>query len=260
MSGSLMKLYDNIVAERFEGMSTSVTRVQGDLGKLTFTVDDGAGSLSQYTIKVNQATGATKLLSDSTKPALTTLQKFGQSLKKDFTGLLTAVMGGTSIHTFVQYIRQGIQSVRELDLALTELKKVTDETEETYDKFLDTAAKTSSRIGSTLSNMTSATAEFAKLGYDVNTAAAMAESALVYTNVGDNVDVETGSQSIISTMKAFGIEANNTMSIVDKFNEIGNNFAITTAGIGDALQVSASAMAEAGNSLDETIALTTAAM
>ena len=38
-----------------------------------------------------------------------------------------------------------------------------------------------------------------------------------------------------------------------------NNFAITTAGIGDALQVSASAMAAAGNSLDETIALTTAA-
>ena len=87
----------------------------------------------------------------------------------------------------------------------------------------------------------------------------MAESALVYTNVGDNVDVETGSESIISPMKAFGIEANNTMSIVDKFNEVGNNFAITTAGIGDALQVSASAAAEAGNSLDETIALITAA-
>ena len=33
-----------------------------------------------------------------------------------------------------------------------------------YDKFLDTAAKTGARIGSTLSNMTSATAEFAKLG------------------------------------------------------------------------------------------------
>jgi hypothetical protein len=48
----------------------------------------------------------------------------------------------------------------------------------------------------------------------------MAEAALVYTNVGDNIDVETGSQSIISTLKAFGIEADNTMSIVDKFNEI----------------------------------------
>ena len=124
---------------------------------------------------------------------------------------------------------------------------------------MQTAGKTSARIGSTLTNMTSATAEFAKLGYNIEEASKMAESALVYTNVGDNVDVETGSQSIISTMKAFGIEANNTMSIVDKFNEVGNNFAITTAGIGDALQVSASAAAEAGNSLDETIALITAA-
>ena len=259
MSNSLTDLYSNIVAERFEGMKTSVTSVKDELGKLTFTVDDGAGSLSQYTIHVNKASGATKLLSDSTKPALTTLQKFGQTLKKDFTGLLTAVMGGTSIHTFVQYMRQGVQSVRELDLALTELKKVTEGTEETYDKFLNTAANTSARIGSTLTNMTSATAEFAKLGYNIEMAASMAESALVYTNVGDNVDVETGSQSIISTMKAFNVEAENTMSIVDKFNEVGNNFAITTKGIGDALQVSASAMAAAGNTLDETIALTTAA-
>ena len=258
-SESLRRLYESIVAERFNGMETSITNVKETLGKLTFTVNDGSGSLTQYTIALDKASGATKLLQNTTKPALTILQRFGQSLKKDVTGLLTAVMGGTSIHTFVQYMRQGVQSVRELDLALTELKKVTDETEEAYDKFLDTAANTSARIGSTLSNMTSATAEFAKLGYDIATAASMAESALVYTNVGDNVDVETGSQSIISTLKAFGIEANNTMSIVDKFNEVGNNFAITTKGIGDALQVSASAMAAAGNSLDETIALTTAA-
>ena len=225
-SKSLTALYNNIATERFEGMKTSITGVNDKLGKLNFVVDDGQGSLTQYTIALDKASGATKLLQNNTKPALTVLQKFGQSLKKDFTGLLTAVMGGTSIHTFVQYMRQGIQSVRELDLALTELKKVTDDTEETYDRFLDTAASTSARIGSTLSNMTSATAEFAKLGYDINTAADMAESALVYTNVGDNVDVETGSQSIISTMKAFGIEANNTMSIVDKFNEVGELIAL----------------------------------
>lgn len=221
MSASLTKLYNNIVAERFEGMTTSITRVQSEMGKLTFTVDDGSGSLAQYTIHANKATGAVKLLEGSVKPTLTVFQRFGQSLKKDFTGLLTALMGGSGIHTFVQYMRKGVQSIRELDAALTELKKVTDETEEVYDRFLGTASQTSARIGSTLSDVTSATAEFAKLGYNISEASAMAESALVYTNVGDNVDVETGSQSIISTMKAFGIEADNTMAIVDKFNEVG---------------------------------------
>ena len=60
-------------------------------------------------------------------------------------------------------------------------------------------------------------------------------------------------------MKAFGIESTDTMSIVDKFNEVGNRFAITSAGIGDALQRSASALFEGGNTLDEAIALITTA-
>lgn len=257
---SLQELYKSIASDRFGGMKTAITGVNGEIGKLTFTVDNGKGSLASYSILLDKSTGATKLLGGQTKETLTTLQKFGSALKGDVRGLISAFIGGMStLYTVGRYIREGIQSVKELDAALTELRKVTDETEVTYDKFLQTAGKTSARIGSTLTNMTSATAEFAKLGYNIEEASKMAESALVYTNVGDNVDVETGSQSIISTMKAFGIEANNTMSIVDKFNEVGNNFAITTKGIGDALQVSASAAAEAGNSLDETIALITAA-
>ena len=60
-------------------------------------------------------------------------------------------------------------------------------------------------------------------------------------------------------MKAFNIEATDSMGIVDRFNEIGNNFAIDSVGIGEALQRSASALAEAGNTIDESIALVTAA-
>lgn len=60
-------------------------------------------------------------------------------------------------------------------------------------------------------------------------------------------------------MKAFGIEAENAMGIVDRFNEVGNNFAISSTGIGEALQRSASALYEAGNTIDESVALITAA-
>ena len=80
---------------------------------------------------------------------------------------------------------------------------------------------------------------------------------IVTTTGLDTVDEAT--DSIISTMKAFGIESNDTMGIIDRFNEVGNNFAITSAGIGEALQRSASALYEAGNTIDESIALVTAA-
>ena len=49
------------------------------------------------------------------------------------------------------------------------------------------------------------------------------------------------------------------MQIADKFNEVGNNFAISSGGIGDALQRSASSLAAANNSLDQSIALIAAA-
>ena len=71
--------------------------------------------------------------------------------------------------------------------------------------------------------------------------------------------VEESTESIISTMKAFGIESSDTMGIIDRFNEVGNNFAISSAGIGEAMQRSASALYEAGNTIDESIGLITAA-
>ena len=90
--------------------------------------------------------------------------------------------------------------------------------------------------------------------------AKMAETAIVYKNVADGLDtVEESTESIISTMKAFGIESGNTISIIDKFNAVGNNFAITSAGIGEAFQRSASALQSAGNTIDESIGLVTAA-
>lgn len=48
------------------------------------------------------------------------------------------------------------------------------------------------------------------------------------------------------------------MGIVDQFNEVSNNFAISSGGIGEALLRSASALSTANNSLAESIALITA--
>ncbi len=48
------------------------------------------------------------------------------------------------------------------------------------------------------------------------------------------------------------------MLVVDKFNEVGNNFAISSQGIGEALLRSASALAAGNNTLDGIALITTA--
>lgn len=162
----------------------------------------------------------------------------------------------------IQYIKMMYQNVLLLDSAMTELKKVTDETQAGYDAFMDRAKNTAKEIGAALSDVITATADFSRLGYSMSEAEGLAKAALVYKQVGDGIDdVTMASQTLISTMKAFGDqygETGDAMLIVDKLNEVGNTQAITSAGLGDVLARSASAMAAAGNTLDETIALATA--
>ena len=160
------------------------------------------------------------------------------------------------IHTF----KQMVEAVKEIDVAMTELRKVTDLTTAGYDRFYEQAAASAKTVGATVSDTINATADFARLGFDVSDALPLAEAALVYKNVGDGInDVSQATESLISTIKAFGYEADDAMSIVDRFNEVGNNFAISSTGIGDALARSASALAGANNTLDESIGLITAA-
>ena len=104
---------------------------------------------------------------------------------------------------------------------------------------------------------------FARLGYNIADATALGDAAAIYFNVAnvgsDRMPMEEGVQSIISTMKAFNIEAQDAMRIVDSFNEVGNNFAISSRGIGDALFRSSAALAAANNTFEESIGLIVAA-
>ena len=195
-----------------------------------------------------------------------TTQTFGDRIKAQFERYSTYF----SVYTLFMYAARGLRSMFEqvklIDSAMTELKKVTNETDEAYSNFLKNAATRSREIGTTIDGLVSSTADFARLGYGFEDAQGLAEVANIYAVVGDEINgVEGATESLISTMAAFKDEMNgmsNTdfaMSIIDKFNEIGNNFAISSGGIGEALERSASSLMAANNTIDESIALITAA-
>lgn len=179
---------------------------------------------------------------------------FSSGVKKfsSWFGVSQLVMSG------VRGIKQMISTVTELDTAMTELRKVTDLTEKEYENFGSIAANIAKQVGATIADTINSTADFARLGYNIDESAQLAEAALVYKNVGDGIDdIGESSESIISTIKAFNIEATNAMGIVDRFNKVGNEFAISSEGIGTALKKSAAALATSGNSLEESIGLIT---
>lgn len=169
---------------------------------------------------------------------------------------LKAIFGG-GIYDIINKMKEMVGKVRELDSAMTVLKRVTDETSSSYDKFFKNAQKQAVKLGASVTDLINASGEFAKLGYSLNEAKALGEAAVTYSNVGF-MDIGEAISSMSSVIQAFNINAAESMDIVDKMDIIGNSFAIDSAGLGQGLQRSASALVAAGNDLDEAISLITA--
>lgn len=218
-------------------------------------VDDFGDKFGNLKTKISNSSTIIKEAGENTK----TFADHVGGLASKFTSWLTI---SQIIMQVYRALKEMVSVVVEVDTAMTELRKVTDETEATYNKFLDNAASRAKKLGATLADVVTASADFARLGFGLEDAEKLADAAIVYKNVGDGIeDISQASESIIATLQAFSdeISPDEVMLIVDKFNEVGNNFAISSEGVGEVLLRSAAAMKAANNTLDETIALAAAA-
>lgn len=158
--------------------------------------------------------------------------------------------------TLVNQLRRIPKEVYEIDTAMTNLYKVTDETSSKYNQFLDSSSKSAQELGRSISSLVEQTANWAKLGFSLDEAEQLAKISSIYVNVGE-VDNDTAVSDMVTAMKAFNIEASDSITIVDKLNKLGNEYATSAAALGDGLSRSASAMATSGTDINKTLAMLT---
>lgn len=150
-------------ANSFDGLDKKSIQFADNYSKVTFTIKNGNGEVEKLTASFNQAGNAINASAKNMGKASSTLGSFFSNVEKKSGEILTYFTGANMVYKTVAQIKQGITYVREIDAALTELKKVTDETDETYKRFLQDASKTAGQIGSTVKDFTNATADFARL-------------------------------------------------------------------------------------------------
>ena len=227
--------------------------LSAEFNKLMMSVqnaDRSAKSLNELTAKFN-----------SLKSVVMSKGLTGRSLGDELSFIaskigLKAMIGGATYQA-LNYLKQMISVVRELDTGMTNLKRVSEETESTYQKFMTSAANQARNLGSTMQQVIDATTDFSRLGYNLKEASELANNALMYSNVGD-LDINTATDDIVSSMKAFNIAAEDSIKIVDTFNTLGNKYALASADVGQGLRESASALATANNTMEESAAMITA--
>lgn len=195
------------------------------------------------------------------------MNKLGKSLfqslsdgAKKFTSWISAT---AIVMRAITTVRTGIKVVKELDTALVDLKKTANMSARELIGFYHSANDTAKQMGVTTKEIIEQAAAWSRLGFSTADAATkMAKYSSMFATISPGMNLDSATDGLVSVMKAFKIGLENTDEVVDgimsKINIIGNTQAVNNSDIVDFLRRSSSAMAEANNTLEDTIALGTA--
>lgn len=223
------------------------------------------GEVASGSVKTDTLKAATSKANETLKSSTATIKANGDATKtwSERVGNLGAKFGTWfSITRIIMYvvraIRQMISASVELDSAMAQMQIVTKASESQMNQFADSAAKAAQRIGSSITDFISSATTFARLGYSLDESSQLAEFTAMLQNVGD-IDVSSAQDAITSIVKAFDVDTDEIESVMDKLVTTGNNFPISVSQIAEGMTNASSALAAAGNSFEQSVALLTAA-
>lgn len=178
--------------------------------------------------------------------------------EKAFYGLAGQIANFVSLYDVINVIKQAASEVTQLNTDITDLAKVSEQSVKQIYSDFSSYADIAKEMGGTISDTISATTAWAKNGYSIPDSKELARVSLLYKNVGDDITIDEANESLVSTLQGYKLAADDAEHIVDVFNEVSNNEAISSAGIGEALQRSAASFNAANTSLEQSVALVTA--
>lgn len=238
---------------------SSITKNLSELRSLTsqyehraITAEVFKGKLKDFQNKFRASSEIIKQAGENTKSFSdrmgNVIQRFG------------AWFGVTRIIMYViRSIREMISASIELNDAFTQLQIVTRNSESTFKNFGDTVAEVAKRTAVSMTDIVSSATTYARLGYDLETATKIAEYTAKLQNVGD-IGVEDAQNAITAILKAYDdIDADHIEDVMNKLVVTGNNFPISVSQIAEGMNNASSALAAAGNTFEQSVALLTAA-
>lgn len=247
-----MSEFQNNMLSTSSTFDTTTTRYTNNAGKILTVQEKIIAGEKKYKLSLKEVGNAVET---NAKQA----NKWQYSWSKAFQSFTTYMSVTQVFYTIKNTIKDMIQEVIDLDSALIELQKVTDLTGTSLKKFTQDAYDAAEAVAKTGTEMVEAATEFAKAGYDENQILKLGELALMYTNIADEeVSAAESAEFMIAQMKAFNVEAEDAIHIIDAVNEVANKYAVSSADIANNLGKSSAVMANAGNSYEEMIGLLTA--
>ena len=211
---------------------------------------------------ISNVTAEVRNLGTAVNNTVNPTQTLSQALSQNFGGVgqyLSRFVSATYIiQKTIKTIKSMVNEVKSLDTSLMELQKVTPLSGDSLTEFTDKAYKVGEGLGRTGKDVIDAVTTFSRAGYDLNQATELAKSALVMSNVGVDIpDMASAASDMISIMKAYDIQAENSMAVIDKLYNVANKEPLDFGNITDMLVTAGGTLAQTNTTLEQSMGLLT---
>ncbi|MGL5764351.1 MAG: phage tail tape measure protein, partial [Sarcina sp.] len=237
----------------------------------TSNIERANVDLRQMTTTLQQAEREARQLSSTMNNGRTFFGDFGSEFRDN---LFTFTAG--------ELLADGIRSlghslttlVKDYDTAFANLKKVADYEDvmniSQLDEIERKAVSIAKNVGQSSQDVIQAIADTIQMGgYGMNEATQIAEQTMMLANVAEMTQ-QAASEGVVTMLSAFKLDPLKEIPLVvngvtqstdeltdsmDKLNYIGNNFAVSSSGLLDAIQSGANVLAEYGVGMNDTLAM-----
>ena len=157
-----------------------------------------------------------------------------------------------------EYLKKIPEETLKVEASMTQLSRSTGASASELQAYFEQAAKSARRYGISISDLIGLTTEWSRMGYGLPDAHALAEAAALYSHI-TGMDISASNEALVSTVQGLQLEAGEAAQLLDMLAKTGNDLSLDPAGIGKALQESASSFRAANTELSQSVALTAGA-
>ena len=178
---------------------------------------------------------------------------------KGIPGAVAKLFGAQRIFSMLyRSMRSAIETVIELDGAMTQLQIVTGATDSEMTRFMTSATQLAKDLGKSISDIAGSIEVFSRLGYNLTDASQLTKYATIMSNVAA-VSTDEATTGLTSIIKGYNMDVDNAEHVADVLVEVGQKYAVSAGELMAAFERSGAALAASNTNFEKSAGIIAAA-
>ncbi len=177
------------------------------------TATEADDKLKELSTNAKQYSNEIKISGDNTKT-------FGDKLAIAIKKYATFFTGMHAFMKIVQYSKQAVNAITEIDYAMNQLKIVSRETDTALAGYADSITKIADATAGSVTDLIDATTTYSRLGYSLEDSTVLAKLTQMLQNVGD-IEASDAQNAITAVIKAFDLQIGDMELVLDRMVNVG---------------------------------------